>query len=133
MRHMGYGESFRAKVIQAALTGYRRQCELADTGARPLLCPWGYYEVNRKNKKLMSRDRAWLRPQYDLLAFYPATPVAWLVKDIYKIMREEDERVGLRIKVVEESGTSHQIRPLRVPVPGLPHGGLISEPRGILF
>ena len=26
MRHMGYGESFRAKVIQAALTGYRRQC-----------------------------------------------------------------------------------------------------------
>ena len=35
MRHMGYGESFRAKVIQAALTDYRRQCELADTGASP--------------------------------------------------------------------------------------------------
>ena len=63
----------------------------------------------------MSRDRAWLRPQYDLLAFYPATPDAWLVKDINKIMREEGERVKLRIK--EESGTSHQIRPLRVPVP----------------
>ena len=35
MRNMGYGESFRAKVIQAALTDYRRQCELADTGASP--------------------------------------------------------------------------------------------------
>ena len=53
----------------------------------------------------MFRDGAWLRPQYDLLAFYPATPVAWLVKGIYKIMRAEGERVGLWIKVVEESGT----------------------------
>ena len=60
MQDMGYGESFEAKVIQAFLTGYRRQCELADTRARPLLCPWGYYEVNRKSKKLMSRDGAWL-------------------------------------------------------------------------
>ena len=117
MQDMGYGESIEAKVIRAFLTQYRRQCELADTGARPLLRPRDYYEVNRKNKKLMSRDGGWLRPQYDLLAIYPATPVACLVKGIYKIMREEGERVGLRIKVVEESGTSHQIRPLRVPVP----------------
>ena len=119
MQDMGYGESFEAKVIQAFLTGYRRQCELADTGARPLLRPRDYYEVNRKNKKLMSRDRAWLRPQYDLLVFYPATPDAWLVKGIEKIMREEGKRVRLWIKVMEERGTSHQIRPLRVP-----HGGL---------
>ena len=54
----------------------------------------------------MSRDGAWLRPQYDLAALYPATPDGWLVKGIAKIMREEGERVGLRIKVVEESGTS---------------------------
>ena len=33
-------------------------------------------------------------------------PDGWLVKGITKIMREEGERVGLRIKVVEESGTS---------------------------
>ena len=45
------------------------------------------------------------------------TPVAWLVKGINKIMREEGERIGLRIKVMEESGTSHQIQPLRVPIP----------------
>ena len=54
----------------------------------------------------MSRDGAWLRPQYDLAALYPATPDGWLVKGITRIMREEGERVGLRIKVVEESGTS---------------------------
>ena len=106
MRDMGYGESFRGKVIKAALTGYRRQCELADTGVRPLHRPRDYDVVNRRNKKLMSRDGAWLRPQHHLAAFYPATPDGWLVKGIAKIMREEGERVGLRIKVVEESGTS---------------------------
>ena len=31
MQDMGYGESFEAKVIQAFLTGYRRQCELAES------------------------------------------------------------------------------------------------------
>ena len=54
----------------------------------------------------MSRDGAWLRPQYHLAAFFPATPDGWLVKGITKIMREEGQRVGLIIKVVEESGTS---------------------------
>ena len=42
MRNMGYSEDFRAKVIQVALTGYRRQNKLADTGVQPLQCPWGY-------------------------------------------------------------------------------------------
>ena len=103
MQDMGYGESFRGKP---ALTGYRRQCELADSGVRPLHRPQGYDAVNRRNNKLMSRDGAWLRSQHHLTAFYPATPVAWLVKGIARIMREEGERVGLRIKVMEESGTS---------------------------
>ena len=53
----------------------------------------------------MSRDGAWLSSQYDLAAFYPSTPDGWLVKGINKIMREEGERIGLWIKVVEESGT----------------------------
>ena len=71
--------------------------------------PQDYDRVNKRNKKLMSRDGAWLSSQYDLAAFYPATPDGWQVKGFNKIMREECERVGLRIKVVEESGTSHQI------------------------
>ena len=106
MKNMGYNGRFRANVIQAALTGYRRQCTLADTGARPLHRPRDYDAVNRRNKKLMSKDGAWYRPQYHLAAFYPATPDGWLTSGINKIMREEGERIGLRIKVVEESGTS---------------------------
>ena len=67
--------------------------------------PQDYGRVNRRNKKLMSRDGACLSSQCDLAAFYPATPDGWQVKGFNKIMREECERVGLRIKFVEESGT----------------------------
>jgi len=106
MKNMGYNQSFRANVIQAALTGYRRQCSLADMGARPLHRPRDYDAVKRRNKKLMSRDGAWHRPQYHLAAFYPATPDGWLVNGINKIIKEEGDKIGLRIKVVEESGNS---------------------------
>ena len=54
----------------------------------------------------MSRDGAWHRPQYHLVAFYPATSDGWLVNGINKIMKEEGKKIRLRIKVVEESGTS---------------------------
>ena len=81
MRHTGYGESFRGKVIKAALTGYRRQCELSDSGVWPL----------HRNNKLISCDRAWLRPQHLL-----AKPDGWLVKGIARIMREEGERLSWR-------------------------------------
>ena len=54
----------------------------------------------------MSKDGAWHRPQYHLAAFFPATPDSWLTTGINQIMREEGERIGLKIKVVEESGTS---------------------------
>ena len=74
LRIMGYDERFRAKVIQAALTGYMRHCELVNSGALPLHRPREFEAENRKNKKLMSRDRAWLKPQYHVTAFYPATP-----------------------------------------------------------
>ena len=103
---MGYDQRFRARVIAAALTGYKRLCELADTGARPLHRPREFDAKNRRNKKLMSRDGAWLKPHYHVAAFYPATPDGWLVKGIKQIVKEEAGRIGLKIKVVEESGTS---------------------------
>ena len=40
-----------------------------------------------------------------MVAFFPATEGSWLVNGIKKIMREEGERIGFNIKVVEKSGT----------------------------
>ena len=36
---MGYDEKFQAKVIQATLTGYERQCELVDESPTPCTSP----------------------------------------------------------------------------------------------
>ena len=73
----------------------------------------------------MSKDGAWRRPQHHLAAFYPATADGWLVSGINKIMKEEGERIGLRITSLAPPGhlpwlPPDQPRPLRVPIPGLP-------------
>ena len=60
--------------------------------------------------KLMKRDGDWHR-------LHSATPDGWLVKGITKIMSDEGERVGLRIKVVEEHLTRPDLSALRVKAP----------------
>ena len=41
----------------------------------------------------------------DVVAFFPTTGGNWLANGVKKIMREEGERIGFKIKVVERSGT----------------------------
>ena len=45
-----------------------------------------------------------------MVAFFPATEGSWLVNGVKKIMKEEGERIGFNIKVVEKSGTPLQVR-----------------------
>ena len=52
----------------------------------------------------MSRE-FWFQPTHNVVVFYPATEGSWLVNGNKKIMREEGERIGFKIKVVEKSGT----------------------------
>ena len=44
-------------------------------------------------------------PNHDVVAFFPATEDGWLVNGVKKILREEGQRNGFNIKVVEKSGT----------------------------
>ena len=53
----------------------------------------------------MSRD-AWFKPKSDIVGFMPPTPGGVLLKGIQKIVREEGEKIGLNIRVSEQSGTS---------------------------
>ena len=39
-----------------------------------------------------------------MVGFFPATEGSWLVNGVKKIMKEEGERIGFNIKVVEKSG-----------------------------
>ena len=104
LRVSGYNQQFREKVIQSAIIGFRRQCEAADNGGTPLHRPRSYNREERRKKKLLSKT-SWFRPSHDVVAFFPATEGSWLVNGVKKIMREEGERIGFKIKVVEKSGT----------------------------
>ena len=104
LRISGYNASFRAKVIQSAITGFQRQVEAAANGGPPINRPRSYQREERRFKKLTSRE-SWFRPQFDVVAFFPATEGSWLVNGVKKIMQEEGQRIGYKIKVVEKSGT----------------------------
>ena len=53
----------------------------------------------------MSRE-AWFKPKFDIVGFLPPTPGGALVKGIQKIVQEEGEKIGLNIRVTEQSGLS---------------------------
>ena len=88
LRVSGYNQPFREKVIQSTITGFTRQCqcEAADDGGAPLHRPRNYVRAEKQKKKI------------------PVTEGNWL-NGFKKIMKEEGERIGLNIKVVEKSGT----------------------------
>ena len=78
--------------------------EAAANGGPPINRPRSYQREERRHKKLTSRE-SWFRPQFDVVGFFPATEGSWLVNGIKKIMQEEGERIGFKIKVIEKSGT----------------------------
>ena len=56
----GYSDKYRLEVISAAILGYERQCERADSGGIPLHRPWSYEREARTRKKLMTKT-SWYR------------------------------------------------------------------------
>ena len=104
MRISGYDHQFRAQIIQAALTGFRKQCVASDSGGTPLFRPRFFERSKRRKNKLMAQQ-SWYRAQCDIVGFLPPTPGAKLLSGIQQIVREEGEKIGLKIKVVEQSGT----------------------------
>ena len=105
LRLSGYDENYRSEVMVAALKGFRRQCLDSDTGGVPLFRSRSYERESRRKKKLMSRE-AWFKPKFDIVGFLPPTPGGALVKGIQKIVQEEGEKIGLNIRVAEQSGLS---------------------------
>ena len=106
LRLSGYDENFRAEIIQAGLTGFRRQCVASDSGVGTPLFRSRYYERQRRVRKKLISSEAWFRSNSDVIGFIPASPGGALVKGIQKIVKEEGEKIGIKIRVSEQSGTS---------------------------
>ena len=49
---------------------------------------------------------AWYRPENNIVAFIPSTPGGKLAAGLQQIMREEGAKIGLNIRVSEQSGTA---------------------------
>ena len=94
----------RAEIMEAALIGFRRQCARADSGGTPLFRSRYFERKQRKIKKLISRE-SWFRSHYDIVGFLPPTPGGELAAGIQQIAQEEGKKIGLNIRIVEQSGT----------------------------
>ena len=53
----------------------------------------------RRNKKLRSKE-SWYRP-HDAVGFVPPSPGGELLAGLQKIVREERNKIGMKIKLVE--------------------------------
>ena len=58
----------------------------------------------RRKRKLMSRE-SWFRPANNMVCFIPSSPGGELAAGIQQIVREEGQKIGLSIRVAEQSGT----------------------------
>ena len=103
MRLSGYEHSFRAEVIQAGIKGFRRQAARSDAGGVPLFRERSYERQARRKKKLMAKV-AWYRPA-NVVGFMPVSPGGELASGLQKIVTEEASKIGMNIRVTEQSGT----------------------------
>ena len=53
----------------------------------------------------MSKD-AWYRPLHDVVGFIPPSPGGELLAGLQRIVREEGQKIGMKIKLVEQTGVS---------------------------
>ena len=66
--------------------------------------PRGYDRENRRKKKLMARE-AWYRGTSNVVGSVPPTPGGQLAAGLQRIVTEEGNKIGLNIRVTEQSGT----------------------------
>ena len=105
LRLSGYDQNFRAEIIQAGLKGFRRQCRESDSGGCPLFRPRHYDRQKRRKNKLMAKE-IWYRPKFNIVQHFPSSVGGRLAAGIQQIVREEGQKIGLNIRVTEQSGTS---------------------------
>ena len=86
------------------MKSFKKQCDLAAAGGKPLFRDRGYERLTRRKKKLMLRE-SWHKPQNDIVGFFAPTPGGKLVAGIQQIVRVEGQKIVLNIKVTEQSGT----------------------------
>ena len=104
MKKAGYRETYRRRVIMAALKVYdsKQKKDLADE--TPLNRPSGYKKVERRREK-RRKKKDWAGKEYIAPIIVPATPNSELAKELQRVADEESDG-KIRLKVVERGGKS---------------------------
>ena len=102
MQYSGYGKRFRYDVVKSALNAYRKLCEKDQQGERPMYRQKDWRRLEREKEK-REKKRTWYKKGgYDSVVFVPGTPRS----ELRKILEEDVKNSGIKIKVVETSGSS---------------------------
>ena len=104
MKRSGYSENYRNEVIRSGILGFERQLEASRSGVKPLFRPREWQKAERRKRKMV-RKAAWYRPA-DCVGFYPPTPRGELANEIGKVLKEEGERINMRLRAIETGGLS---------------------------
>ena len=98
----GYNQKFRHEIVHSAIKAYHKIKEEEENGSKPMYRPKGYQKEERKEEKAKKKITWYEKGGYKSVIFIKATPGSMLKKRY----EEEIKKTSLRIKVVEQAGTS---------------------------
>ena len=102
MQFSGYVKKFRAEIIRSALNAYEKLRRAETDGERPLYRPKTWKTLEREKERKEKKNNWYKKGGYDSVMFVPATPGSVLMKKY----RNEVEKSGLKIRIVEKAGMS---------------------------
>ena len=106
MQYSGYTQPFRYNVVKSALNAFESIKEKKVLGIRPINRPKDWRRAER-DEETQEKKRTWYRNGgFDSVLFVPSTPEGKL-KNMYQ---REIAKSGVRIKVVEKTGTTLRSR-----------------------
>jgi hypothetical protein len=100
MQYSGYDKKFRIEVLRSALKAYESIQKLDASGESPMYRSGEWRRQHSSREKWQKQDKWYKKGGYESVIFIAATPNSTLKRQYEREIRS----VGLKIKVVEQSG-----------------------------
>ena len=101
MQASGYDKEFRLQVLKSALNAFEEKKEESRTSGIPLNRPRSWRRMERRREREEKKKTWFQKNGVESVMFVPATPN----EELRKMLQEKVDQAGVRIKVVEKSGT----------------------------
>ena len=102
LQYSGYNMEDRVKIYRKAKSRFDNMVKRDETGEEPLYRSKNWNKAERNENKRRKKGSWFRRNRSEAVFFVDATPGSQLAEQC----RREFDRTGLKVKVVERSGTS---------------------------